>query len=65
MVQCSHGKQEALGSSLSQATFFFRPCDIRWLVGGGGPALAASSKMGLSHRFRADSGSYLIRQGEM
>ena len=34
MVECSHGKRETLGSSPGRATFFFRPCDIWWLVWG-------------------------------
>ena len=30
IAQCSHGKQEALGSSPDRATFFFCRCDIWW-----------------------------------
>ena len=39
MVDGSHGKREALGSSLGRATFFFRPCNMCVCVcvrGGGG-----------------------------
>ena len=66
--ECSHGMREVLGSSPGRAMCFFIPCDISfggsvWVL-----ARAASSKGTVSSVlacFRADSGTNLIKQGEI
>ena len=64
--ECSHGMREVLGSSPGRAMCFFLPCDIWWPVWV--RARAASSKETVSSVpawFRADSGTNLIKQGEI
>ena len=64
--ECSHGLREVLGSSPGRAMCFFLPCDIGgsvWVR-----ARAASSKGTVSSVpawFREDSGTNLIKQGEI
>ena len=64
--ECSHGMREVLGLSPGRAMCFFLPCDIwwpRWVR-----ARAASSKgtvLSVPAWFRADSGTNLIKQGEI
>ena len=64
--ECSHGLREVLGSSPGRAMCFFLPCDIWWPMWV--RARAASSKRTVSSVpawFRADSGTNLIKQGEI
>ena len=64
--ECSHGLREVLGSSPGRAVCFFLPCDIWWPMWV--RARAASSKRTVSSVpawFRADSGTNLIKQGEI
>ena len=64
--ECSHCMREVLGSSPGWAVCFFLSCDIWWPVWV--HALAASSKGTVSSVpawFQADSGTNLIKQGEI
>ena len=64
--ECSHGMREVLGSIPARAMCFFLPCDIWWPVWV--RARAASSKGTVSSVpawFRVDSGTNLIKQGEI
>ena len=64
--ECSHGMREVLGSSPGRAMCFFLPCDSWWPVWV--HAQAGSSKGTVSSVpawFRADSGTNLIKQGEI
>ena len=62
LATCSHGKQEALGSSPGRATIFFLPCDIWWPSVGSRLRQRASKSACLVvlPLFRADSGTNLI-----
>ena len=64
--ECSHGMREVLGSSPGRAMYFFLPCDIWWPVWV--RARTASNKGTVSSVpawFREDSGTNLIKQGEI
>ena len=64
--ECSHSLREVLGSSPGRAMCFFLQCDIWWPVWV--HARAASSIGAVSSFpawFRADSGTNLIKQGEI
>ena len=68
MVECSHGKRETLGSSPGRAAFFFRPCGVWWPVWVRARAAGGDLKGAVSSVpawFRADSGTNLIKQGEI
>ena len=64
VVECSHGKREALGSSPGRATFFLRPCDIWWLSVG--PCSGCEQQRDClvgSGMVPSRSGTNLIKQG--
>ena len=66
--ECLHGLRGVLGSSPGRAMCFFLPCDIWWLSVG--PCSGCEQQMSRNVSsvpawFRADSGTNLIKQGEI